>query len=150
MDKKSKILVYIFFSLIVIVVVFTFYKFIIAKDYYIRLETTCEPTKEHCFVNECNPEEEECPADPAEGISYYKIIEEKASAIPDCSLSGEECPEIFCAEGEDCQEIFCDPETNDTGIECVDLEEFIILSEVPEDTSFENVDLTSSSTVLVE
>ncbi|MFZ2190178.1 MAG: hypothetical protein WA057_02730 [Candidatus Magasanikiibacteriota bacterium] len=150
MDKKSQILVYIFFSLIIVVLVFTFYKFIVAKDYYIRFETTCEPTKEYCFVKECNSEEEECPADPAEGISYYKIIEEKASAIPSCNLDGEDCPEIFCNNGEDCQEILCDSETNDTDLECSDPEKFITLLEESEGVDVENVDLASSSVILAE
>lgn len=117
MDKKSKIFFTIFFSIIFVVAAMSFFKFYVLKDYYIRTEIDCDPATEKCFIYECDPAvDSECPENPAERLSYYKLIEKKASAIPLCGPNEADCPPLVCQAGEDCQEILCD-ETTRTGDE---------------------------------
>jgi hypothetical protein len=126
MDKKSKILFIIFFAAIFISVIFTFYRIFILKDYYIRMEMSCDPAEEKCFVRTCDPDSDsECPADVNERTDYYKIIEKKAIAIPDCKSENNECPEINCIGDSDCLEILCDKDTVIEGETCNDPENYI-------------------------
>jgi hypothetical protein len=130
MEKKSKILLFVFFTAILVSVGFTYYKIFILKDYIIKLEAGCDPTKEKCFIRECDPEtDEECPANLDERISYYKIIEKKASAIPVCESGNDHCPEINCAGDADCREILCDENTAIEGEICNNPETYIKQSE---------------------
>jgi hypothetical protein len=112
MDKKSKIFFSVFFLIIFVVTGISFYKFYVLKDYYIRLETDCDPAVEKCFIYECDPaDDSECPENVDERISYYKLIEKKASDLPLCDATDPSCPPVSCQAGEDCREILCDEET---------------------------------------
>ena len=151
MDKKSKILVYCFFALITVVIVFTFYKYIIIEDYYIKMETSCEPTKENCFARKCDiATDENCPTNSEERLSYYKIIEKKANAIPNCNLASEDCSEMFCSEGEDCQEFFCDLEAVPAGEICIDSEQFVASSTILNSEAVETIEINSSTPTLMQ
>lgn len=146
MDKKSKILAYCFFALIIAVVVFAIYKYIVIEDYYIRMETSCEPTAEKCFVRECDiVTAESCSTIPEERLSYYKIIEKRANMLPDCNLAVGDCPEIFCSVGEDCQEFFCDSEIVPEGETCIDPEQFAASFTVTVSDAIETVEVSSST-----
>jgi hypothetical protein len=121
MDKKSKILFIIFFVAIFVSIGFTYYRVFIIKDYYIKMETSCDPAKEKCFIRTCDPEtDDECPNDMDERIDYYKIIEKKAGAIPDCEPENNECPEINCLGDSNCIETLCDENTVIEGETCND------------------------------
>lgn len=111
MDTRSKSLLICFLAAIVIAVGFSCYRYIIARDYYLHIEIECDPAVDACYVAECDPAEDEtCPENPDERVSYYKIIEKKAYAIPSCAQEHEsECPAPSCDEGEKyCREILCD------------------------------------------
>jgi len=105
MDKKSKNFFLIFFTAVFIVTAISFYKFYLLKDYYLKLETVCDPTKEACFIYECDPaEDSQCPENPDERVSYYKLIEKKAYALPNCNPDDPNCPPPACRAGEDCRQ----------------------------------------------
>lgn len=127
MDKKSKIFFSIFFFAIFVVAVIAFEKFYILKDYYIKTEVDCDPAAEKCFIYECDPTDDgECPENPTERISYYKLIEKKASAIPLCDPSDTECPPLACLAGEACQETLCDEATKTEDEVCSDPIEYLM------------------------
>lgn len=126
MDKKSKIFFAVFFALIFIAAGFSFYKFYVLKDYYVKIEADCDPATERCFVYECDEEADgECPADPKERVSYYKLIEKKAYAIPLCDPNSEDCPPLACEPEEDCAEIICDEAAEAEGEICNDPAEYL-------------------------
>ena len=131
MDKKSIILFSIFFIIVFIVTAISFYRYMILRDYYITAEADCDPTTEKCFIYKCSPEDDEtCPENPDERISYYKLIKKKASIIPLCDPAKEDCPALSCQEEEDCEEILCDDSTKAKDEECNSPEEY--LKENPE------------------
>ena len=99
MDRKSKIFFVVFFTVALIAVAVSFFKFFVQKDYYIRVEVSCSPDHEKCFTKE----------NEKIGVSYYKLIEKKAYAITS---------ELSCRPGEDCQEILCDQATKTSDQEC--------------------------------
>jgi len=125
-DKKSKIFFIVFFAAALTAAGISFYKYFILKDYYITAEAECDPETEKCFIYECNPEEDsECPEDPNERISYYKLVEKKAFAVSLCDSNSPDCQPFACQEGEDCKEILCDEKTAKTeGAECSNFEMF--------------------------
>lgn len=132
----EKILYAVFFSLIIAAVAITYYKYFISRNYYIEAEADCDPVAEKCFIYQCDPaEDSECSEDPAEQISYYKIIKKKAYLIPLCDPNSEDCPALACEAGEDCEEILCSPETATEGEECNDPEQY--LKENPPESDLE-------------
>ena len=126
MDKKSKIFFSVFFFVAFIVTAMAFYKFYILKDYYIKSEAACDPAAEKCFIYECDPaDDSECPENAADRISYYKLIEKKASAIPSCDPGEADCPPLACRAGEDCAETLCDSAALTEGEQCSDPAEYL-------------------------
>lgn len=108
MDKKTKIFFTLFFLLVIGAVFFSFYKYFIVRDYDVRLEADCDPAIESCFIYTCEPaDDSECPENPEERVSYYKMIEKKASKIELCNPGEEGCEAGGCTRGDDCREIFC-------------------------------------------
>ncbi|KKQ27374.1 MAG: hypothetical protein US42_C0010G0021 [Candidatus Magasanikbacteria bacterium GW2011_GWC2_37_14] len=119
MDKKSKVFFLVFFSLIFFAIAFSFYNYYLIKNYYITIESECNPKNESCFIFICDPvEDSECPENEEERASYYKLIKEKASMVPLCDTASELCPPVICEKGEDCEEIFCDESSLADGEEC--------------------------------
>ena len=126
MDRKSKIFFSIFFVAVFVVTAMAFYKFYILKDYYIKAEASCDPATEKCFIYECDPADDaECPENVEERISYYKMIEKRASALPLCDPNSSDCPPIVCRAGEDCRETLCDGEAEAAGEQCSDPAEYL-------------------------
>jgi hypothetical protein len=126
MDKKSKIFFAIFFSVAFIIIAMSFFKFFVLKDYYIKSEADCDPETEKCFIYECDPTvDTECSENPDERISYYKLIEKKAYALPLCDSSSSDCPSITCQAGEDCKEFLCDEATKTQDEQCNNPEEYL-------------------------
>jgi len=103
-DRKTvvlnRIFYFVLFLMIAISIVLTFVKIVIQKDYQITAEVSCDPNFEKCFVWECDPTEDDtCPENPADRISYYKIISKKASNIEACEATEEK---IGCGEELSC------------------------------------------------
>ncbi len=125
MAKNSKIFFIFFFSIIFIVIAVSFYKYFILKDYYIKAEVKCNPQQEKCFIAECDSvSDSECPENPSERISYYKIVEKKAFAIPLCDSSLPDCQPLVCQESKNCKETFCDETAEIEGAQCSNPETF--------------------------
>jgi hypothetical protein len=136
MDRKSSILLIIFFLVLAGSVGATYYRVAIARDYAIIGQIDCDPTTEKCFIYECDPETEECTGDPEEDTWYYKKINRKAFNIPLCDPNDENCEALVCLEGEeDCEEILCREQTMEEGDVCSDPE--IYNAEHPEEEEVE-------------
>lgn len=120
MDKKSVILFYLLFAVVVAVIALTYYRVVVRHDYVVSMELDCDPELESCFVYVCDPlEDEECSENPDEQIYYYKIINKNARNIVPCGLPAEECPAVSCAPGEpECEEILCDEFAEAAGDVC--------------------------------
>lgn len=119
MNKDSKMLISIFFGLIVVSAFLAFYKFVVLEDYFIKVETDCDIETESCFISRCDPAEDEtCPADPEEQVSYYKFVKKKAGKIAFCNGGEGDCPPPICEPDEECKVIICNPDTVEDGVEC--------------------------------
>jgi hypothetical protein len=135
MDRISKISVFILLIAIFLSVAIAYYRIIILKDYYIKMETTCSPETERCFVRPCDPSGEEC-QEKNEGRTHYKIIEIKASRIPECKENTENCLPVSCSNNNDCIEILCDVKNVPEGETCNDAAEYS--NEFTEDSDADN------------
>jgi hypothetical protein len=122
----ERILTWTFFLVIVTVVIITFFKYFITRDYIIQAEADCDPMTENCFIYECVPGvDEDCtddPEDPEAKLSYYKIVDKKAYLIPGCDPNDENCDALNCQgmDKENCTETLCNGETKEEVSECVD------------------------------
>ena len=111
MDKKSKILLWVFFSLILVSIALSFYRYMIKKDYVISAEAACDPKAQKCYVRNCEEDKEGTGCDTlTEGQKsyYYTMIERNYRNI-DCQSGDKRCTEVLpCQEGErDCREVLC-------------------------------------------
>ncbi len=116
MDRKSKILLVIFFLLLIGTVSVTVYKYGIKKDYLISGQAPCDIQTEACFYFPCEEGDDTC--NPVE-IEYYKKVEKKASNIELCDPAVEGCNPLVCSAGEEsCTVTYCSADTVDEGEEC--------------------------------
>lgn len=112
MDKKSKVLYSIFFTIVITSIGITFVKYFVLKDYEIRMNIPCNPQNESCFVYECEDGEMDCEEN-GEGVmvQYYKVLQKKAYNLPSCMKDPDSCENrtLVCAEDEElCEIFFCD------------------------------------------
>ena len=146
MDKKSKILLTIFFLLIVGSVAFTYYRIMIKKDYLISSQVDCDPYTEKCFIWNCDPEStvegEACTGDPEADVWYYKVAQRNASRIPLCNPETDEnCQPFLCEAGEpECAETLCSAEPVAEGETCNDPEEYTLNNPAEEEECDPEVD----------
>ncbi|MEI6528515.1 MAG: hypothetical protein WCO10_02465 [bacterium] len=122
-SRANKIFYTVFILLLIGSVVATFVRIVVLKDYQIVAETSCDPTTEKCFVYECDPvSDTSCSANPAERISYYKMISKKAATIAACEATADKVgcgEELSCIEGENnCAYTLCDPAKLADGEKC--------------------------------
>lgn len=114
MDKKTKIFFIVFFVVVFIAIAISGYRFFVLKDYYIISKLSCDPVSESCFMESCDPSEDDaCPVNEDERISYYKLMKKKAYNIPFCSQNNVDCPPLSCENDASCQLIFCDQKNED-------------------------------------
>ncbi len=119
MDKKSRIFFIIFSIIILAVTGASFYKFFIFKNYYTIVQAPCDPRYQKCFTITCDPAQDDtCPAEEQQRLSYYKLIEKKAYNIPSCDPDQSGCLALDCSPSDDCTEIFCDENTTEMGVSC--------------------------------
>jgi hypothetical protein len=126
----------IFWSVVAIILVgttaYTYWHFVIARDFILVNYTDCDPTIERCFVWECDPEsldpEEQCTGDPEEDIWYYKIQRRIAANVPECDIEDDDCEPFSCmTEEEGCEETVCTEEAaEEEGAYCSDPDEYIM------------------------
>lgn len=134
-DKKTKI-----FWIIVAVVFcgsigFSYWRFVVARDFLIFVHEDCDPYQEACFVERCDPdaivENDEnwvCTGVEDEDASYYKIRQRKAANIATCDNTDDACDPFACKEDEEkCGIVYCLPYTATDEDECTDPDQFAIL-----------------------
>ncbi len=140
MDTKSKIYFTILFFLILGSVAFSYYKFLIVRDYFITAQAECDPSSEACFTHVCDPEaEEECTGNQEEDTSYYTLIRRNAMYMPVCNPSEEGCEALTCPVGEPgCEMTFCDEETlaeTEENAPCNDPTQYVLDHPIEEEES---------------
>lgn len=112
MDTKSKILIGVFFALIVTATVWKYYIFVTKQDFIVFNHASCNPGTESCFAYNCEINDEECDQAP------FKKISKNAENITDCTIG--KCSELSCGPGEtDCVITLCSEETIEEGEVCV-------------------------------
>ncbi|MDD4409827.1 MAG: hypothetical protein PHW52_04215 [Candidatus Pacebacteria bacterium] len=116
-DKKTKKLYMFFIIFLLIMILASFYKYFIVKDYYIKIRVDCDPRTESCFVARCDEEDSECEENANKRLFYYKMLKKKAFDIPSCYNTGE-CLSINCNDIEDCIEILCSEDKLTEGESC--------------------------------
>ena len=116
MDKKSKILMWVFVVALIISVGATYYRYVVKRDYIIFAHVECDPKVESCFYIPCEEGDIECvPAD----IEYYKKINKKAFNIKLCDSENPDCKPLVCQPNEaDCEIISCSADNVEEGEEC--------------------------------
>lgn len=91
---------------------YSYWHFVINRDYTLVHHVDCDPAVEVCFYWQCDPqaveEDEQCTGDPEEDEWYYKHLERLAKNVPECSVNDETCDAFGCAVGEKgCGEVLC-------------------------------------------
>jgi hypothetical protein len=124
MDRKSKLIFWIFFISVAFVTTALFSKFYILRDYTLKAEVECDPQSEVCFERPCL---EEC--EPDAEPEYYKIQTVQASDVLLCDPHLGECPEIDCGAIASCSEEFCSDESVPEGESCTHPEDFMVPAE---------------------
>jgi hypothetical protein len=115
MDKKSKILMWIFVGALIISVGVTYYRYVVKRDYIIFAHAPCDPKTESCFYAPC--EGIDCPAEA--DIEYYKKINKKAFNIELCDSENPECKPLVCQPNEkDCEITNCTEDNVEEGEAC--------------------------------
>lgn len=95
-------------------VIFSYWRFVIARDFIVVMHAECDPFTEYCFVERCDPQastEDEwmCTGEDDEDVSYFMIQKRNASHIPECSSDDASCEPFACAPAEEeCEVIYCD------------------------------------------
>ncbi len=115
MDLRSKIVIVLFFVLLVAAAIWKYQVYFVERDYLIYNQIACDPTEESCFAYLCEEDDEECDDTP------YKKIEKYASNIAVCDeYAREDCPELTCEESEfGCIVTACSEDTLEDGEQCV-------------------------------
>ncbi len=97
LDTKSKVLFSVLFLGILTVILLSFLKFGIVKDFDVVSKVNCDPATEICFVSECDVEND--PRCEGETIKYYKYTQKKAYSTPplECMRGDSTCVEFHCS-----------------------------------------------------
>jgi hypothetical protein len=128
MDKKSKILIWVFVIALIISVGTTYYRYVIKRDYIIFAHVECDPKTESCFYAPC--EGMDCPAEA--DIEYYKKINKKAFNIELCDSESPDCKPLVCQLNEaDCEITSCTEENVEDGESCSVIESTSSESVIP-------------------
>ena len=103
---RKNILIYTIGSLLILVALASFYRFMVQGDYIVSYEGSCDPATESCFI-EC--EDEECSAE------YYttKVYRPRAELFEICGTHGlmDGCEAADTCENasDECRVVYCDP-----------------------------------------
>lgn len=113
MDIRPRTLVIICVPLIILVIIASYYRFFIAKDYIVDYEATCDPASESCFVF-C--EEEGC----EEPEPYARISKYAADLYAQCGKNISECESANTCVASDrhCVIEYCSEDNLDEGESC--------------------------------
>lgn len=102
--KSAKVLIVTIILASVVSAGFAFYKFYIARDYFVFANVSCDPTLHSCFVG-----------DGQDTPQYYKKISKRANTIPACDGWLDQCPVLTCVqEDQNCTIEYCETGTGDS------------------------------------
>lgn len=139
--NKNKIFFTVFFTLIAVVIIITFAKYFIAKDYYIEAEADCDPYTKKCFIWECDPNSdvdgEKCTGDAEKDIWYFQKVRKIANEIPTCDPNDENCDALACESGMDCEVTYCDENSKEAEQSCNDPVKYTEENPLPEEEEVE-------------
>lgn len=126
--NASRVLTVVFVLAVLGSVGFTYYRYMVQKDFLVKYQTPCEPSEEACFVYECDATADECTGNPEEDTTYYSLMYRKAYNIPECDTGVEgDCDDAYvCPDGEEgCSMVTCTEETATTEeVSCSDPRDF--------------------------
>jgi hypothetical protein len=138
-SRSSKILLIVFFLVIVFSFGLSYWRIAIMKNYNILASVDCDPYEERCFVHVCDPDpnvDGECEGDPEEDTWYTKNLHRKAYNTPECSYEDEECGALKCEAGEEgCFYELCGESNVPEGDACNDPEQYAKDNPIEEDAS---------------
>lgn len=110
--------------------IFAYSELVQKEDYAVRYKIPCDPQKETCFIEICDPEvSTECTGNEEEDTSFYTTMYRDAHNIPKCEeYESEKCIQSLsiCLDGEeDCYQETCEQaHAEDDSIECSNPEEY--------------------------
>ncbi|MDB5244501.1 MAG: hypothetical protein JWN18_371 [Parcubacteria group bacterium] len=111
-ESHFPVLVPLFALLIVIVIVFTYYRYVIQGDFIMNVVSGCDPTTEKCFLPSCSSAEDpSCPPGP------YKKIVIRSGDAPRC-LENHSCEHFACDNTSLCTETYCSDAVLEDGESC--------------------------------
>ena len=119
-----------FIALVIIAIIgYRYNQYIVHKNFYIDVNTQCDPSVESCFAWDCDPEEdEECDNTP------YKKVSILSSDAPKC-LEEHSCENFTCDSNvELCEIVYCSESVLDEGEICATADE-----EIPEEQLEEEI-----------
>ncbi len=94
-----------------LLVCFSYYRYVLLRDYTLYAQVSCDPSSEQCFIYECSSTEDEA-CDESEPYSYFKIVYMPATNAPTCNAHEEPgCEELICDSTSYCEEITCSDDT---------------------------------------
>ena len=98
-SKKTKIVLWIIFSLFLASVAVNYYDFMIKGDYIVTRQVPCDPSVDSCFVSDCESNDPTCDTE----TKYKKISAPSKYAGTDyekmsCSQDNSICNIITCQE----------------------------------------------------
>ncbi|MCW1888637.1 MAG: hypothetical protein KIH67_003740 [Candidatus Moranbacteria bacterium] len=117
MQKRGIILWFGWVALALVALVSSYWVFIVKENFSVLATTTCDPTKETCFVYKCDSENpanasELCALSEDHSLLYYTYIFKKKSQIPSCDRQEENCAPWVCEKSESgCEKVVCSDET---------------------------------------
>lgn len=119
---KNRIFFGVFFLVLFSSLGYTWYRYTVALDFYVLLQSPCDPKTESCYISECDPtaEDAECSENPADDTYYYKTIKKKAYSAQACVNTSGDCEQqASCTPGEKhCTVIWCDISQEESGGAC--------------------------------
>ncbi|MCA9364536.1 MAG: hypothetical protein KC736_01450 [Candidatus Moranbacteria bacterium] len=128
MDKRSKIILFPFLGLSVLLILFSYYRFVVVYDFPFSLRVPCDPSVEMCFATACSVDLGDCQGMIEEPTVFYKNVTFLANTVSSCSELGE-CPVFLdCIDplvsSSVCEVQYCDEESAlEEEAECVGYEE---------------------------
>ena len=103
--NSTKLFTAFIFTLIVVVSLSSYVRYIFAKEYEFHIEMPCNSKTEFCNIRDCD---DYCPPN---GLDEYKVYKIPALLFRSCSDNS--CSNI-CVGTNKCQLIKCDAESGDT------------------------------------
>lgn len=99
---------------------YTYYRYMIQRDFLVHIQVECDPVVESCFAAPCEVEDNSGCVEINEGefVLYYKYILKKAYLFPDCDPQSSDCVYPTCEGDESCVNIVCTSETVEEGTYC--------------------------------